>query len=324
MTSMNIHLPNSAFIGNIDAFLAGFDPSDPETLNVTANKAWISVHPVVLAMVAALSLGVDPKKVKCEPMEAKSSHYLTRMGLFSFLKVPPPKSTKEHEPAGGFIPLKQIKNSKELSVFLEDMIPLLHLPPEQAKSIRYVIYEVVRNTFEHSGSESGAILCAQYFKKSNSFRIGIADTGMGVNKSISATYSPKTDLDALTLALTPGVTGTTRREGGSEQNGGAGLFFTKSIAYINRSYFMIYSGSGFYKLRMRNANKPVQFLNADPVKDNHSERNDLPYWQGTVVGIDISLSDTSEFQALLNLIGAVYSQGVKNKRKARFRKARFV
>lgn len=324
MAIMKIHLPNSAFIGNIDAFLAGFDPSEPTKLEITANKAWISVHPVVLAMIAALSLSVDPKNISCEPIEARSGGYLAGMGLYNFLKLKAPKAMTEHEPAGRFIPLKLIKNSVELSEFLEDMIPLLHLPPEQSKAIRYVIYEVVRNTFEHSESSQGAILCAQYFAKSNSFRIGIVDTGIGVKASIGESHIANTDLDAILLALTPGITGTTAREGGSEQNGGAGLFFTKSIAYINRAFFMIYSGSGFYKLRMRTPNKEVTFLNADPSRDNHSARNDLPHWQGTVVAVDISLDDTNEFQALLNMIGAVFSQGVKDKRKARFRKARFI
>ena len=49
---MKIHFPNSAFLGNIDPFLRSFDPSHPEKLEITANKQWISIHPVVLAMVA--------------------------------------------------------------------------------------------------------------------------------------------------------------------------------------------------------------------------------------------------------------------------------
>ncbi len=323
MGNMKIHLPNSAFIGNIDAFIAGFDPSEPGKLEVTANKKWLSVHPVVLAMVAALGMKVDKAKITCEPIEATSGHYLVRMGLYEFLKIKPPHIS-EHESAGRFIPLKLIENSKQLSEFLEDMIPALHLPAEQAKSIRYVIYEVVRNVFEHSKSKQGAILCAQYFKKSNTFRMAIVDTGIGIRESISESYPTSTDLAAIRLSLTPGITGTTKRVGGTAENAGAGLFFTKSIAYINRSFFMIYSGTGFYKLHLRNASKPVRFLNADPFVDKHSERDDFPFWQGTVVAVDISLNSTSEFQTLLNLIGTVYSGGVKDKRKSKYRKARFV
>ena len=189
--------------------------------------------------------------------------------LYDFLGIDPPEGMKvaAHESAGRYIPLKQIKNSSELSEFLEEMVPMLHLDdmPEQAKYVRYVIYEVVRNVFEHSVSESGAILCAQYFKKGNTLRIGIADTGIGIKESIGYSHPASTDLKAIRLALTPGITGTTKKIGGSYENGGAGLFFTKSIAYINRSFFMMYSGNGFYKLLMRDAKKTSQVFARRPV-----------------------------------------------------------
>lgn len=84
---MRLHLPNSAFLGNIDPFLRTFDPSLPEFLEVTANDKWISVHPVILSMTAALGLTVKPENIRCEKFEATSSHYLVRMGLFKILNV---------------------------------------------------------------------------------------------------------------------------------------------------------------------------------------------------------------------------------------------
>ena len=81
---MKIHLPNSAFLGNIDPFFRGFDPADPGRLEITANEKWISVHPVVLSMIAALGVSMKPE-IRCEKLEAKSRHYLVRMGLFRIL-----------------------------------------------------------------------------------------------------------------------------------------------------------------------------------------------------------------------------------------------
>lgn len=66
----------------------GFDPSDPETLEITANKNWISIHPLVLCMVAILGFFVVDEDVLCEKLEAASKHYLERMGLFKFLETP--------------------------------------------------------------------------------------------------------------------------------------------------------------------------------------------------------------------------------------------
>lgn len=320
---MKIHLPNSAFLGNIDPFLRGFDPSSPDSLEITANDKWISVHPVVLSMIAALGLTVKPKNIHCEKFEATSKHYLVRMGLFRILKVTSDINIVEHEPAGRFIPITQIRTSDELTKFITEMIPLLHLESEQAKTIGYIVSELGRNVIEHAEAKNGAILCAQYYKKTNSIRIGIADTGVGIKTTINRSYSAKTDLEAIKLALWPGVTGTTRREGGTAQNAGAGLFFIKSIASVNRDFFVIYSGDSFYKLLKKFPSQKLR-LNADPFQDRHSKDDDLPFWQGTVVGVDITLHQTKEFSLLLDAIRKTYSTAVKDRRKARYKKARFV
>ncbi len=318
---MKIHIPNSAFLGNIDPFFRIFDPLDPSLLEITANEKWISVHPIVLSMIAALGVSRKPE-IRCEKLEAKSRHYLVRMGLFKMLDIEPEITLIEHEPAGRFIPLTQIRTSSDLTQFITEMIPLLHLKQDQAQTIGYVVSELVRNVIEHADSENGAVLCAQYYKKSNTIRIGIADTGVGIKSAISQSYSPKTHLEAVKLALWPGITGTTRREGGSEQNAGAGLFFIKSIAWVNRDFFVIYSGDTMYKLLRRPPTSRLR-LNADPFKDRHSVDEQLPFWRGTMVGIDINLEQTEEFSILLDAIRKVYTAAVRERRKARYRRPKF-
>ena len=320
---MKLHLPNSAFLGNIDPFLRQFDPSAPDFFEITANEKWISVHPVVLSMIAALGLTMKHENIRCENFTAKSKHYLVRMGLFKVLNVASSMNVIEHEPAGRFIPITQIRTSNELTKFITEMIPLLHLEPEQAETIGYIVSELARNVIEHAQAENGAVLCAQYYKKSNSIRIGIADTGVGIKATINKSHSAKTDLEAIRLALWPGITGTTRKEGGTEQNAGAGLFFIKSIASVNRDFFVIYSGSGFYKLLKKTSTKRLR-LSADPFQDKHSKGNDFPVWRGTVVGIDITLDQTREFSLLLSAIRKTYSSAVRERRKAHYKKPRFI
>jgi len=319
---MKVYLSNSAFLGNIDPFLQSFDRSDPGTLEITANKRWISIHPVVLSMVAALGLTVKPASIHCEKLEAASGHYLERMGLFRFMGLKSPIKITEHEPAGRFIPLTKIKNSEELTRFITDIVPLLHLEPKQAEPIKYVVSELVRNVLEHAKSKNGAVVSAQYYKKSNTIRIGIVDTGVGIKKTINESHATDTDLEALHLALTPGITGTTRKEGGTEFNAGAGLFFIKSIAKINRDFFMIYSGSSMYKL-LKHGKQHIR-LYSDPFKDRHSKKEDMPYWNGTAVGIDISLDASKEFSVLLDLIRDVYIKTIKERKKEKYRGPKFI
>ncbi len=320
---MKIHLPNSAFLGNIDPFLRDIDTSCPDRLEITANKKWVWIHPIVLSMVAAIGLTITPSNIKCEKFEATSKHYLERMGLFKFLRMKSGMKITKHESSGRFIPLTQIKDSGELTQFITDVIPLLHLEPKQAEPIKYIISELVRNVLEHSHSHYGAIVSAQYYKKSNSIRIGIVDTGIGIKKTIDHSYTTKDDLEAIQLALIPGVTGTTKKEGGTEFNAGAGLFFIKSIANVNRDFFMIYSGNAMYKLLKAKLSSRSK-LHIDPFDDRHSKDNNFPYWKGTVVGIDISLDTTKEFSILLDLIRDTYATAVRQRKKERQRKPQFI
>jgi anti-sigma regulatory factor (Ser/Thr protein kinase) len=276
-------------------------------------------------MIAALGMTVRTENIRCEKFEARSKHYLARMGLFKILGIPSDIAITEHEPAGRFIPITQIRASEELTRFIIEMTPMLHLEsqPEQAKTIGYIVSELARNVLEHAEARDGAILCAQYYKKSNSIRIGIADTGLGIKATISQSYPVNSDLEAIRLALMPGITGKTRREGGTEQNAGAGLFFIKSIASVNRDFFVVYSGTGFYKSLKKNPSKRLH-LNADPFKDRHSKNDALPSWRGTVVGVDITLDQTKEFSLLLDAIRETYRTAVKERKEARHKRPRFI
>jgi anti-sigma regulatory factor (Ser/Thr protein kinase) len=318
---MKLHLPNSAFLGNFEAFIRSFDLTQSGRLEISANPKWISVHPAVLAMVAAMAQKVGAKNVSCEPFEAKSRHYFERMGLFRFLGIESGIMMNEHDSTGRFIPITQIRNSDELTRFITEMVPLLHLEPQHSEPIRYVVSELVRNVLEHAQSEHGAFVAAQYYKKSNAIRIGIADTGIGVRHAILHSHRVPDDLSALKLALTPGITGTTDREGGTEYNAGAGLFFTKSIAHVNRDFFVIYSGNALYKLLKSKTLKRT--LHANPFEDRHTALSDLPSWPGTVVGIDLVLDANEAFSDLLDRIRQTYGEAIRNRRKERQRKPKF-
>lgn len=321
---MKIHLPNSAFLGNIDPFIRSFNPHDQDHLEITSNPKWISLHPVVLAMIAALGMEMESKHINFEKLEAKSKHYLERMGLFRILGMSSGISITEHEAAGRFVPLAKIATSAELKRIISDIVPLLHLTPAQAEPIKYVLSELVRNVFEHASAQNGAILCAQFYKKSNTIRVGIVDTGVGIKTSIRTSHQATSDLDAIRLALTPGITGTTPRLGGSEYNAGAGLFFIKSIAKMSRDFFVIYSGSALFKLLKAPPNTQQIRLYGDPFDDRHSASDNMPQWQGTAVGIDITLEPKHGFSILLDHIRNTYTNTLREQIKQKRRKPRFV
>jgi anti-sigma regulatory factor (Ser/Thr protein kinase) len=322
---MKVYLSYRDYLRNFESFLRVFDTGNPEKLEIKTHEKWMNIHPVILTMIAALGKKIGPDKISVNDITAASGHYLDRMGLFKILGKESPYSIVEHESAGRFIPLTQIRTQDEQTKFITEMIPLLHLEPQQADAIKYMVGELVRNVLEHSGSPEGAFVAAQYYPKPNMVRLGICDTGVGIWRTIHKSWPVSTDIDAIKLALRPGITGTTKREGGTDTNAGAGLFFIKSMAMVARDYFIIYSGTGLYKLTKRDKRtKGFPRLSADPEYDKHAAKNNAPDFPGTVVGIDISLDQTTEFTTLLAAIRGAYTEAVKERKKQRYKKPRFI
>ncbi len=311
---MKIFLPNSANLQNITALLRSMDLDDPDVMEFAMHPKWVAVHPVVLAMTAALATKFRDGggQVTGSATQVKTLAYLIRMKLFNYLGIDPGKEIQEHEESGRFIPLTQIRNTEELKQAIINLVPLLHAPAAVADPIKYVFSEMVRNVLEHSRSPIGAFVCAQYYKESGRIAIGIADAGIGVMKSMEKNHNVRDHKAALQLALQPGITGTTSRIGGNEFNAGAGLFFTKSIATLSRNRFFLYSGDSMFRL-MKTRKRYAPELNTNPNDDPHAFVH-APNWQGTVVGIDLNIEEGVEFATLLNQIRGAYEIDVRRKK----------
>ena len=322
---MRVHFSNQGNLRNFKSFIESLDLSHPSKLEISTHSKWVTVHPANLVIAAALAIQTGKKNTKIVGKVPETGRYLDRMGLYKLVKTSSPFVYHKKEEAGRFVPIKIIKTSDDQSHFITDVIPLLHLSEKNAIVVKYIIGELVRNVLEHSFAKDGAIVAAQYYKKTNRVSIGICDTGIGIWKSLNTYWHPKNDIDAIKLALTPGITGTTRKEGGTAENAGAGLFFIKSIAKITRNYFVIYSGSAEYTLlKYKKRIKGMPRLYADPMRDPHNKTNIVPRFQGTLVAVDISLDETPEFNDLLSRIGEVYDKAIRDRKRERYKKPRFL
>jgi anti-sigma regulatory factor (Ser/Thr protein kinase) len=324
--SVLVTLPNSAHLQNVESFVTKIDPdAAADELRLVLHTGYSSVHPMVIAMLASLGAQAqqDSRLIRVENLaDTPSIRYLQRMGLFDALNIDTGITVTEHEPAGRFRPLAQVQTSDELNEFIVDVVPLLHADPNVTAPIKYAISELVRNVLEHARCPSGAMVCAQVFRKSGRLAIGVADTGMGIRESLSFAHDVGSDEAALRLALRPGITGTTKRVGGTEYNAGAGLFFMKAMACASRNHFVAYSGSALFKLRKTPKGRdPV--VQGDPDQDYATRHAALPTWSGTAMGLDLSIEDYKSFNDLLGQIRKVYSVDVRQQKKAKY-KPRFV
>ncbi len=322
---MKIFLSNQGNLRNFKSFVESLDLSSPDRLIISTHDKWVTVHPANLVVTAALAIQAGRENTEIIGNVPDTGRYLDRMGLYELTKTPSPFVYRKKEESGRFVPIKIIKTSQDQSRFITDVIPLLHLSEKNAIVVKYIIGELVRNVLEHSFAKNGAIVAAQYYKKTNRVSIGICDTGIGIWKSMNTYWHPNNDIDAIKLALTPGITGTTRKEGGTAENAGAGLFFIKSIAKITRNYFVIYSGSAEYTLlKHKKRIKGLPRLYADPNRDPHSEIDSAPSFKGTLVAVDLSLDETPEFNYLLSNIGDVYDKAIRERKRAKYRTPKFV
>lgn len=266
---MNIVLPPSVFLGNFEKLLINNRfPLGDDKVEVTSDHAWVSLHSLVGAML--------------KPIASKATVVL------------PTTVT--------------LGNSYEVESYEDQELNRFDLSREDLILAKYVISEMSHNVFEHAQARNGAYTAISYSKKSNTLRIGVADRGIGLASSLSKTRTVVSDYDAIIQALTPGVTGTTSKEGGTAQNAGAGLFFVKSIAVWLQSHFLVYSGTGMYKLLKRKQQR-IKFY-SQPDMDHYSGGNDFPYWQGTAIGIDIPLGIMKNFDEVLVKIRQAYSDAI--------------
>ncbi len=314
----DLYIPNSVALRNFDTILKAntFGPW-PNEVHVKFHPKYVAMHPVGLALLAALGdiwrkqganlSGSLDRKIRSIP-------YLQRMGLFRAMGFIDPTELVTHEETGRFIPLRKIRTGLELEEFVKTIDPLLHTTRENSRVIKHVFSELIRNVIEHAIAGEGANVCATYNRNKKKISIGISDSGRGLFTSIAKSHDLTDDLDAIHKALTPGVTGSTSRIGGNEQNAGAGLFFTKCIAQSTRNNFLIYSGTAYFKLKVTPADHPIVF-HSDPTKDRCSTKTELPNFDGTLIGLDINIGDQKAFKDLIDRIGSAYQLGVTKSKK---------
>lgn len=321
---MKITFSNVDQLKSFNYFLRTNDLEDASRLEIEAMTKWMNIHPACISFAAALAAEVGKDRTQIAAASDRAAMYLDRMGLYEYAGNECPVEYTQHEEAGRFIPVTRIKTEAEQSRFIADLHPILHLTPEQAGTIKYVLGELIRNVIEHSWAKNGAFVTVQYVAAKQKLSIGICDTGIGLRASLERYHAPVDDMDAIRLALMPGVSGTTAREGGTGDNAGAGLYIVKSIVRMTRNYFVIYSGDSAYKLhkydkRVKNGPR----LNENPFADKHGAYDGLPSFGGTLIGLDMTLADTEKFSAMLEKIKVSYSQAIRARKDRKYKEIKF-
>lgn len=259
----------------------------------------MNLEPFSLAMIAAWSSWCQEKSLEINIQNLTSSvDYAWRMGLFNFLPYDYSPSRIEHEEAGRFMPIKNVKNAGDVRSVIADISALLHMQDntEGLAAVQYCISELLRNSLEHSNSTQGAFVCAQNYQKGHRVSIAVADCGIGVTKHLARKFPEVTNDDKLALdyALRPGYTGAIAGLYGTPDNAGAGLFITRSISKGCGGHFLLYSGKSCYRLKRASVNAQ-RVLFPDALLEPHNFWEFENSWQGTVVALEILTDKIYDF-----------------------------
>jgi hypothetical protein len=241
--------------------------------------------------------------IEVENVFGRHSNYAARMKLFQHFGIDQYTVLEEHEEAGRFLPIEQVRSQSELESVIGNVSALLHLDtePDALAAVQYCVSELIRNVLEHSQSSEGAYVCAQRYLNKNPKRVSIAvaDCGLGITQHIGQVHRQalRDDALALSLAMTPGVSGAHKAgiDGFSPDNAGAGLFITRAIAKATGGYFVLQSGRAAFRLR-RCPKKEEREVHFDAYEDPRADSWRLPAeWQGTVAAVEVVTEEIPSF-----------------------------
>jgi anti-sigma regulatory factor (Ser/Thr protein kinase) len=201
-TNASLHAANSFFSRN-----SFFQQGAPRSATLILSRRWMYIEPFALAMVAAWANWCKRNSLHVAVQNLTSAaDYAWRMRLFDFLPgVDYRPARTEHEEAGRFLPITNIRSTTDARSVLANISALLHLTdkPEILSAVQYCVSELIRNALEHASSPEGAYVCAQNYATGTPPRvaIGVVDCGEGIAQHLGRVHPAALESDATALAL---------------------------------------------------------------------------------------------------------------------------
>jgi anti-sigma regulatory factor (Ser/Thr protein kinase) len=250
-----------------------WDCQDPE-IEVSAVAPIEHMEPPALVAFAAWAAHQRVNGRRIRVLDSVRSPYTWRYGLLSALTGLPGSS----EMATRFLPPTQILSEATIAEVLNRAVHALGLSALGVRtSITWAMSEALRNVFEHANSPTGAFLSASFFPARDRVSFAVADTGVGVPRTIRRQYGASlTDAQANETAVQLKTSGAPRspKYGGSVKNAGVGLFYLRSMSARSAGLFALLSESAFVRGTVDNSLPEIAETQAR--------------WNGTVVTVSLS------------------------------------
>jgi anti-sigma regulatory factor (Ser/Thr protein kinase) len=202
--------------------------------------------------------------------------YLRHLGFFDFIGMGEGNEVGEASGSVTYLPITKIQKpivdlqTQNVQEWYDEIISqtrrfanLLsgtHEDTQENKLYHYALREIVRNVFEHSLADE-CYLCGQRWANGR-VEVAVIDEGVGISSSLERSFKIKSEMDALQMAIKPGVSCTTQVSETKNiyGNSGFGLFVLEQL-FSSFGWFML--GSGSAKIVSQGKNINEQYLNFD-------------------------------------------------------------
>lgn len=191
-----------------------------------------------------------------------SSHavhsYLSHLGFFDYILMGEGSAIGQASGTNTYLPITRIEkpdfnsSTQKLQEWYEKIISAVRglavvvsgtsSDSEENRLYNYALREIIRNVFEHSGATE-CYVCGQRWYNGK-VEIAVIDEGIGISQSLKKSFSLQNDIEALRLAIKPGVSSTSNIEPTENiyDNSGFGLYVLTQLA-SNFGWYVLGSGS---------------------------------------------------------------------------------
>lgn len=262
--STRVHVPGArdkTAIARFSAQIAAMD-HHPNVEFSFRNVDFVTPGWMLLVVRALRSFREDRPGTHCKVVDATTSAmtYAGHAGFFDALGLKWGRPIGEAQDSSTFLPITSRKIQDLFTnqpmfraagdIIQEDAENLSAILAQSREGIlfdtlSYAIREIIRNVVEHSQADE-FLIAAQCWPVSGVAEISIADAGIGIAAGLASNgkYSPSDDVEALSLATRPGVSGAilARNSDDAWANSGYGLYMAQGLA-DGRQGFTLASGT---------------------------------------------------------------------------------
>lgn len=184
--------------------------------------------------------------------------YLSHLGFFDYILMGEGNAVGAASGSGTYLPITRISkpdfNSdvEDVNEWYEKIMSAARRlarvvsgtveDTQENRLYNYALREIIRNVFEHSGATE-CYVCGQRWYNGK-VEIAVVDEGIGIAESLRKSFELENDMEALNMAIKPGVSRTSNLSESENvyENSGFGLYVLSQLS-TNFGWYVLGSGT---------------------------------------------------------------------------------